>query len=151
MPLRLVHPVHRATHRIGLYLDDLREPGLTQGEAHILALLAHSSPAKVGDLHRGLAHKRSTLTSILDRLAGRGLITRKVGVTDRRSFVITLTAKGRKLAGRVNRHLVALERAVVDQVSTAQLHGFNKVVAVLEQEAHRRARGRGSDYMHHRK
>src|ERR1700736_3866128 len=71
MPLRLVHPVHRATHRIGLYLDDLRERGLTQGEAHILALLAHSAPAKVADLHRGLAHKRSTLTSILDRLANR--------------------------------------------------------------------------------
>src|SRR5438270_4972080 len=104
MPLRFVHPVHRATHRIGLYLDDLREPGLTQGEAHILALLAHSSPAKVGDLHRGLAHKRSTLTSILDRLASRGLITRKVGASDRRTFVVRLTAKGQKLARRVYRH-----------------------------------------------
>jgi DNA-binding MarR family transcriptional regulator len=143
MPLPLVHPVHRATHRIGLYLDDLREPGLTQGEAHILALLAHSSPAKVGDLHRGLAHKRSTLTSILDRLTSRGLITRKVGKTDRRSFVITLTAKGRKIARRVNRHLIALERAVVDRVSRADVKGFNRVVTALEQEAHRRARGKG--------
>jgi hypothetical protein len=39
MPLNFVHPVHRATHRIGLYLDKLGEPGLTQGEAHILAML----------------------------------------------------------------------------------------------------------------
>ena len=98
MPLRLVHPVHRATHRIGLYLDDLRERGLTQGEAHILGLLAHSGPANVAELHRGLAHKRSTLTSILDRLAKRGLITRAVGETDRRTFVVRPTAKGRKLA-----------------------------------------------------
>jgi DNA-binding Lrp family transcriptional regulator len=86
MPLSFVHPVHRATHRIGLYLDKLGEPGLTQGEAHILALLAHSGPAKVAELHRGLAHKRSTLTSILDRLAKRNLITREVGRTDRRTF-----------------------------------------------------------------
>jgi hypothetical protein len=57
MPLIFVHPVHRATHRIGLYLDKLGEPGLTQGEAHILAMLAHSGPAKVAELHRGLAHK----------------------------------------------------------------------------------------------
>jgi DNA-binding MarR family transcriptional regulator len=142
MPLRLVHPVHRATHRIGLYLDDLRERGLTQGEAHILALLAHSGRANVADLHRGLAHKRSTLTSILDRLARRGLITRAVGETDRRTFVVRLTVKGRRLAQRVQRHLSGLERAVVRRVSAADIKGFNKVVATLEQEAHRRVGSR---------
>jgi DNA-binding MarR family transcriptional regulator len=142
MPLRLVHPVHRATHRIGLYLDDLRERGLTQGEAHILALLAHSGPANLADLHRGLAHKRSTLTSILDRLATRGLITRAVGETDRRTFVVKPTAKGRKLAQRVQRHLSALERAVVHRVSAADIKGFNRVVAALEQEAHQRVRAK---------
>jgi DNA-binding MarR family transcriptional regulator len=143
MPLHFVHPVHRATHRIGLYLDGLREPGLTQGEAHILAMLADSAPAKVSDLHRGLAHKRSTLTSILDRLAKRGLITRKVGKTDRRTFVVTLTAKGRKLAGRVNRHLLALEREVARRVSAGDIKGFTKVVAMLEEKAHRRSRSAG--------
>ena len=142
MPLRLVHPVHRATHRIGLYLDDLRERRLTQGEAHILGLLAHPGRANVADLHGGLAHKRSTLTSILDRLARRRLITRAVGETDRRTFVVRLTAKGRKLAQRVERHLSALERAVVHRVGAADIKGFNKVVAVLEQEAHRRVGSR---------
>ena len=138
MPLRLVHPVHRATHRIGLYLDDLRERGLTQGEAHILGLLAHSGPANVAELHRGLAHKRSTLTSILDRLAKRGLITRAVGETDRRTFVVRPTAKGRKLAQRVQRHLSALERAVTRRVNAADIRGFMRVVTALEQEAHGR-------------
>ena len=140
MPLHLVHPVHRATHRIGLYLDDLREPGLTQGEAHILALLAHSSPARVADLHRGLAHKRSTLTSILDRLENRSLIRREVGKTDRRTFLVSLTGKGRKLARRVSRHLSTLEREVVRRVSAAEIAAFNKVLTVLEHEAHHRAR-----------
>jgi DNA-binding MarR family transcriptional regulator len=120
----------------------LRERGLTQGEAHILALLAYSAPAKVADLHHGLAHKRSTLTSILDRLANRGLITREVGKTDRRTFLIMLTAKGRKLARRVSRHLSALERAVVRRMSAADMKGFNKVVAALEHEANRRTRAR---------
>jgi DNA-binding MarR family transcriptional regulator len=143
MPLRLVHPVHRATHRIGLYLDDLEERGLTQGEAHILALLAHSPHrANVADLHRGLAHKRSTLTSILDRLARRRLVTRAVGEADRRTFIVKLTAKGRRLARRLQRHLSALERAVVRRVKAADVRGFNKVVAILEQEAHQRVSSR---------
>ena len=140
MPLRFVHPVHRATHRIGLYLDNLDERGLTQGEAHILAMLAHSAPTKVADLHRGLAHKRSTLTSILDRLEDRGLIKREVGEADRRTFLVMLTAKGRKLARRVSRHLSDLERDVVRRVRPADIKGFNNVVAALEHEAHHRTR-----------
>ncbi|MBO0694770.1 MAG: MarR family transcriptional regulator [Verrucomicrobia bacterium] len=142
MPLRLVHPVHRATHRIGLYLDDLKERGLTQGEAHILALLADSGRTNVADLHRGLAHKRSTLTSILDRLVRRGLITRAVGEADRRTFVVKLATKGQKLAQRVRRHLSLLERAVSHRVSAADIKGFTRVVAALEQEAHRRVRAK---------
>jgi DNA-binding MarR family transcriptional regulator len=142
MPLHFVHPVHRATHRIGLYLSELREDELSQGEAHILALLAQSSPANIADLHRGLAHKRSTLTSILDRLVDRGLITRKVSASDRRSFVIATTAKGRKVAQRVSRHLSNLERAVGRRVSANDIEGFNKVISALEQEAHHRSRGK---------
>ena len=138
MPLRFVHPVQRATHQIGLYLNELREQDLTQGEGHILALLAESSPATVAELHRGLAHRRSTLTSILDRLADRGLITRSVGKTDRRTFVIDLTNKGRKLARRVNRHLIALENRVLGRVRQADVAGFAKVIAALESEAAKR-------------
>src|ERR1044072_3597010 len=139
MPLRLVHPVHRATHRIGLYLDDLRERGLTQGEAHILGLLAHSGPANVAELHAGLAHKRSTLTSILDRLADRGLITREVGAHARGTVVVEPTSQGRKVAARVHRHLTALEEAVGRRVTDKDVRAFLKVVAAVEEEAARLA------------
>jgi len=138
MPLKLVPPIHRATHRIGLYLATLREGGLSQGEAHILALLATAAPATVADLHRGLAHKRSTLTSILDRLVDRGLVTRAVGATDRRTFVVTPTARGRVVAARVSRHLAALERAVARRVTGTEVRAFLKVLAAVEAEAHAR-------------
>ena len=140
MSLQLVPPIHRATHRIGLYLAALRDAGLSQGEAHILALLASSAPATIAQLHRGLAHKRSTLTSILDRLAGRGLITREVGAADRRTFVITPTARGARIAKRVHRHLAALETAVLRDVSAEELRGFEKVLMAIEDEAHRLTR-----------
>lgn len=135
-------PIHRATHRIGLYLATLREDGLSQGEAHILALLATSGPATIADLHRGLAHKRSTLTSILDRLADRGFVTREVGADDRRTFLITPTAKGRRAAARVHRHLADLEQAIARRITSADVRAFHKVVAAIEEEAHRRTRAR---------
>ena len=153
MPLRFVPPIHRATHRIGLYLAHLRDHGLSQGEAHILALLATSSPATITDLHRGLAHKRSTLTSILDRLDERGFITREVGTDDRRTFVITPTVKGRRVATQVHRHLAGLEQAVARHVTVDDVKGFMKVVSAVEAAAHqltpaapgRRISGRARD------
>jgi DNA-binding MarR family transcriptional regulator len=138
MSLRLVPPIHRATHRIGLYLADLRDDGLTQGEGHILALLATSGPATIAELHRGLAHKRSTLTSILDRLVARGFVSRDVGEEDRRTFLITPTAKGLQVARRVHRHLTDLEEAVGRRVTADEVKGFLKVVSAVEDEAHKR-------------
>jgi DNA-binding MarR family transcriptional regulator len=142
MLLRLVPPIHRATHRIGLYLADLRDDGLSQGEAHILALLATSAPATIAELHRGLAHKRSTLTSILDRLDARGFITRAVGADDRRTFVITTTVEGRRVARRVHRHLRDLEAAVGRRVTADDVRGFSTVVSAVEDEARKRTRPR---------
>jgi len=120
----------------------LPESGLTQGEAHILALLARALSASITELHHGLAHRRSTLTSILDRLTERGLIERTVGESDRRTFVITLTRKGAKLAQQVDRHLSELERAVARRVSAKDIRGFYKVIAALEHEAHQGAGAR---------
>lgn len=135
MTLRLVPPIHRATHRIGLYLGRLGRRGLSQGEAHILARLAASAPAAVGDLHADLAHKRSTLTSILDRLAARGFVTREVGAADRRTFVVHLTPSGRRAAREVGDHLAALEAAVGRQVTGAEMRACLKVLSVVESQA----------------
>jgi DNA-binding MarR family transcriptional regulator len=136
MPLRLVPPIHRATHRIGLYLAARSEEGLSQGESHILALLAASGPSTIAELHKGLAHKRSTLTSILDRLAERGLVTRAVGEADRRTFLVSPTTRGRAVARRVYRQLADLERTTAAHISTDDVRRFLKVIAAVEEAAH---------------
>jgi DNA-binding MarR family transcriptional regulator len=134
-PLQLVRSIHRATHRIGLYLAGLQRAGVSQGEAHILARLASSSPATIGELHADLAHNRSTLTSILDRLVERGLVTRAPGVDDRRTFIVATTAAGRVVAARVQRHLVVLERAVGRRVGARDLRACVRVLAAVEEQA----------------
>jgi hypothetical protein len=52
------------------------------------------------------------------------------------------TAKGRKLAQRVQRHLSSLERAVARRVSATDIKRFTRVVTVLEEEAHQRVGSR---------
>lgn len=118
-PLSLIPSIHRATHRIGLWLARHGAPGVMQAESHILAVLAAAGPSTVAELHRALAHRRSTLTSVLDRLEGRGLIRRRVAAGDRRSFVVELTRPGAALASAMLVKLAGLEREVVDALGPA--------------------------------
>lgn len=135
MVLLLIPPIHRATHRIGLYIG--RAPGLsfTQAEAHILAHLAADGEATIAELHQAFAHKRSTLTSILDRLAERGFIVRESDPRDRRTFRVRLTPSGTKVAGKVSAWLERLERAALLRVTAAELRGFIKVVNTVQELA----------------
>ena len=129
--LRLVPPLHRATHRVGLHLQAL-QLGVTQGEAHVLAHLQAAGPSTISTLHAAFAHRRSTLTSILDRLEAAGLVRREVHAGDRRSFLVRLTPRGRVKAREVHAALFDLEARVARRVREADVAGFEAVVEALQ-------------------
>jgi DNA-binding MarR family transcriptional regulator len=135
-PLRLIPEVHRATHRIGIFLDGL---GITQGEGHILSHLATAGDTSIAELHRALAHRRSTLTSILDRLAERRFITRETDTDDRRSFIVRLSTKGRMVAARVHRELARIEERALKGVTGREFLSMVKILQALEKAADRAA------------
>jgi len=135
-PLRLIPEVHRATHRIGIFLDSL---GITQGEGHILSHLAASGDSTTAELHRALAHRRSTLTSILDRLAERKFITRESDPNDRRSFIVRLSTKGKTVAARVHRELARIEEGALKGITGGEFQSAVKVLQTLEKTADRAA------------
>jgi len=129
----LVIALQRATHAAGVRLEALlADTGVSQGEAHVLALLADGAEHTVGDLQRGLAHRPSTLSGILDRLEGRKLISRTLNGADRRSFLITLTRSGRAAARAVTSALLAIEHEVTAGVSARDVAGFIAVTANFE-------------------
>jgi DNA-binding MarR family transcriptional regulator len=131
--LRIVPPIHRATHQIGLYVAAMADPGVTQAEAHILDHLAVTGACTVGELHRAFSHRRSTLTSVLDRLAEKALVVRQASDDDRRTFVISLTAHGQVLAEQIHKNLQQVEASVVASTSDRDLKALERVLAALEQ------------------
>ncbi len=136
MKLQLVPGLHRAAHGVALFLDATSPPlRLTQGECHLLAHLHESGAAPVGALHDAFAHKRSTLTSYLDRLERAGLITRALRPEDRRSFLVSLTAAGKAAAARVHRRLAGLEDAALAHVNARDLRGYQAVLRALQEAA----------------
>ncbi len=136
MPLLLIPRIHRTTHQIGLYIER-SGLGVNQGEAHILAHLAGSGDSTVGELHKAFAHKRSTLTSVLDRLVERDLIRREVRPEDRRSFVVSLTPAGKLVARKIYRHLEALEKAALQGIGREKPKTFAAVLTAVEEAATR--------------
>jgi DNA-binding MarR family transcriptional regulator len=106
----MIREIERAAHLIGLHVERAGL-GITQAEAHILGRLA-DGPATVGELHHEFGHKRSTLTSVLDRLEERGYVTRTVNPDDRRSLIVKPTSSGTRAARRVTRVLDELEDAI---------------------------------------
>jgi DNA-binding MarR family transcriptional regulator len=131
-PLSLIPGVHRATHRIGLWLEGAVPPlELTQGEAHLLAHLVEAGACSVAELHQAFAHKRSSLTSYLDRLESRGHIVRAAHPRDRRSFLVSLTPAGAAAAARVHRRLASLEAAALRHLSAREVEAFQAALEAL--------------------
>jgi MarR family transcriptional regulator, organic hydroperoxide resistance regulator len=128
----LIIELQRATHAAGVRLEALMaDIGVSQGDAHILALLADGSAHTVGELQRGLGHRPSTLSGILDRLEARGLIRRALNEADRRSFLISLTRSGRDAAGAVIDVLRTIERRALVDGTARDLAGFYAVTRAL--------------------
>jgi DNA-binding MarR family transcriptional regulator len=133
--LAFVPGLHRATHRVGLYLRS-RVPEVSQAEAHLLTHLHEcGGAATVAELHRAWAHKRSTLTDILDRLEDRGLARRSVLPQDRRSVLVALTARGVEVGARVHAEIASLEARVLAELDASVPRRFGELLAALERAA----------------
>jgi DNA-binding MarR family transcriptional regulator len=126
--------VQRATHVIGLHLEAaLSDLGLSQGEIHVLSLLGHAGTVSVTELQRGVRHRPSTLTGILDRLEARGLAQRQINASDRRSNLIALTPGGRAAAERVLQVMADMEHSLLDGLPPEQVSAFREILDAIPQ------------------
>jgi MarR family transcriptional regulator, 2-MHQ and catechol-resistance regulon repressor len=79
----------------------------------ILEALLHKGPQPVSELGRRIDLTSGSMTTAIDRLERRRLVTRADHATDRRAWVIHLTPEGKALITRVfARHEEAMEQAI---------------------------------------
>ncbi len=103
--------LHRAVHAVGLFLDARLVGEVSQPEALVIVHLARG-PSTINDVHRAFLHRRSTLTSVLDRLESKGLVRRSAAPADRRSVRLELTARGTRAATAIANAFEELRRDV---------------------------------------
>jgi DNA-binding MarR family transcriptional regulator len=103
-------------------VDHEDEVSITQYRA--LVVLASRGPQRPGDLAQTLGVDPSTATRLCDRLARKGLISRRRPGRDRREVRVDLSAAGRDLVDRVTtrrRQEIRRILAVVDAAERAAL------------------------------
>ena len=82
---------------VALYRPVLEPMGLTHPQYLVMLALWERSPRSVKDLSSALALDPGTLSPLLKRLEGAGLITRRRDPADERVLAVTLTESGRAL------------------------------------------------------
>jgi DNA-binding MarR family transcriptional regulator len=133
MTLRIVPRVLRAAHRIGVFMKHGGEKGVTLAEAFVLSHLASHGDSTIAQLHTAFGHKRSTLTSILDRLETRGFVSRQLTKDDRRTYTIQLCAGGEKAGAEINKRLAGFEKRILAAAGSQQVRGFEAVIDAVDQ------------------
>ena len=124
--------LHRATHAtLHALTTRLADLDLPAADINVLANLADGVARTVGALADATATRPSTLTSLLDRLTGRGFIVRETDLADRRSFVIRLTPAGQAAAERAAAAIADLERQALAAVTPAERAGFHALLDAL--------------------
>jgi DNA-binding MarR family transcriptional regulator len=132
MALRFLSPIHRAYLQIAIYVEErCSDLDLNTSEGHTLSYLRSYSPAPVSELHRALGIKRSTLTSVLDRLESRGWLGRQPSRRDRRVILVGLTDAGRVEADRVQETVERLEADIGARLGPGDLEGFRTVISTI--------------------
>ena len=130
----LILAMHRASHAtLDALAVRLAGLNLTASEINVLANLADGRTRSIGELGLDTATKPTTLTSVLDRLVRKGHVTRELDPADRRSFRVSLTADGRRVAGAARAAAGDLERLALTAVTDADLAGFRAVARALSE------------------
>ena len=118
-PLRgsIGYTVRRA--QMALFADfvtSLRDVNLRPGQFGVL-LVVHSNPGlSQSDVCAALGFQKANLVPLIRALESRGLIVRKPGLQDRRSYALHLTARGRALLARAGELQASQEARLTEQL-----------------------------------
>jgi len=133
-PGSLILALHRASHAtLDALTARLKGLNLTASEINVLANLADGRTRSIRELGSDTATKPTTLTSVLDRLVGKDYVTRELDPADRRSFRVSLTADGRRVARAARAAAEHLEQMALAAVSDTDLAGFRAVSRALSE------------------
>ncbi|MCB9895751.1 MAG: MarR family transcriptional regulator [Planctomycetes bacterium] len=128
---RFVSPVHAAYRELSREFERRFTTRIESSEGHLLSYVARYGPCAVGKIADVFGIKGATLTGQLDKLEKRRLLKREVNPADRRSFLVAVTPKGRKLVNEIGEQVREIENQLMSQVSERDYKAFLRVIETI--------------------
>jgi DNA-binding MarR family transcriptional regulator len=110
----------------------LSQVGLHPGQEALLMELWTQDGRTQANLAEALGVEPPTVTKMLQRMEAADLVSRRPDVSDRRAIRVSLTPKGRRLRGRVEKLWAELEAQTVAGLSDRQLATLRNLLNALE-------------------
>jgi len=111
--------------------DALSGLGLQAKQVGVLTLIADSGPKSQKEIGDRLEIDRTTMVSLVDSLERDELVARKPDPSDRRAFLVTLTAKGKRTLGKAREIVVATEQKFLLRLSDGERRQFLTLLTTL--------------------
>src|SRR5437667_1220314 len=118
---------HRTLERLATRSIESSETGLS--DFAVMEMLLHKGPQPVNAIGRRVELTSGAITTAVDRLESRGLVTREAHPSDRRARIVRLTTAGEKQAAKIFAdHKAAMDLAAsgLSKIERATLIGLLK-------------------------
>jgi len=101
----------RAQRAVAGYVEQcIAAEGLCLSDFMVLEVLLHKGPMTISDIGQNVLLANASMTSAVDRLEQKSLVSREASPHDRRVRIVALTKKGRALISELyERHVADLE------------------------------------------
>ncbi|GIH78077.1 MarR family winged helix-turn-helix transcriptional regulator [Planobispora longispora] len=139
---RLIDRIGQIQRDLGRFLagsrqhsSPLLDSNLTMRQLKVIMFLAAQESASGQDIAHHLDVGLGTVTGIVDRLIGHGLVTRREDPHDRRVRRVELTPEGRTFLERISEAGINDFRRLLERLDTRLLHDLHAVLDEIQAAA----------------
>jgi DNA-binding MarR family transcriptional regulator len=122
---------------LDLHQQHLAELDLTLPQAQVLRVLRRSGSVPTGRLATELRISAPAVTQLTDRLIRKGLIERQTSAGDRRTVLVALSGKGKRLVDQFRKRRREIFSQALSQLEATEraevIASLEKVLTALEQ------------------
>lgn len=111
----------------------VRGTGLSPAQMHTIEIIGQEKSLRMKDLAEHLGVTTGSLTVMVDRLEQNGFLERRPHESDRRSFLVTLTDKGKKHFKKHHQYHLKLTEDILAALDPAEQQHFSRILGVIVQ------------------
>ncbi|AKG52735.1 transcriptional regulator MarR family [Dehalogenimonas sp. WBC-2] len=125
------HPLMSENVQPWLHLE------LTREQLRVIFLLACKGEASPGEVAEAFGVPKANVTSVIDRLVGKGLVSRRENTEDRRGYILSLTKEGENQVEQLRTLGIDSFKRVLERMDKAGLEslrsGLEALITVIKE------------------